>query len=118
LKDFTNETLKFIKVVKILNERSPITTVVAYLLGSKSQKTAKLPDYLLKNELFGSGKSKSEAWWKLFAQQLNNEEYTSTKSHQAQFGQYTTPVITKKGTDLLNGHLKQVKFFESSDLKN
>jgi len=66
LKDFTNETLKFIKVVKILNERSPITTVVAYLLGSKSQKTAKLPDYLLKNELFGSGKSKSEAWWKLF----------------------------------------------------
>jgi werner syndrome ATP-dependent helicase len=116
-KDYTNEALKFIKTLKILNERSALGTVIAYLLGSKSQKTQKIPENLLKNELFGSGKSKTEAWWKVFAQQLNNEEFTSTKTYTSHYGQYQTPILAKKGTDLLNGQIKEVKFFESIELK-
>jgi hypothetical protein len=33
----------------------------------KAQKlTSKVADWLLKNDLYGSGKNRSEAWWKIF----------------------------------------------------
>ena len=50
-------------------------------------------------------------------QQLINEEYISVKNIQNTYGSYPIIVLAQKGRDLIDGKIKEVKFYETADMK-
>jgi len=65
-KDFSEEAEKLFNAIKLL-QRYGLTSITSYLIGSKAQKlTSKLPSHALNHSLYGSGKTRSENWWKCF----------------------------------------------------
>lgn len=71
-KDFSQEAEKLFDVIKLL-QRYGLTSITGYLVGSKAQKlTSKLPSFTLNHNLYGSGKQRSENWWKCFGNKILN----------------------------------------------
>lgn len=66
--DFTEDAHTFISAVSLLNNAYGIQMYVLFLRGSKS---SKIPNKFLLHPLYGSGKHKSEEWWK----GLGNKNY-------------------------------------------
>jgi hypothetical protein len=70
-KDFSQEAEKLFNVIKLL-QRYGLTSITGYLIGSQAQKlTSKLPSYALSHNLYGSGKQRSENWWKCLGKMIH-----------------------------------------------
>ena len=61
LYDFTQDANLFLSAVNIMNGRFGMQTYILFLRGSKSSKIYKTYQ---SHSLHGSGKHKSEDWWK------------------------------------------------------
>lgn len=75
--NYTKEARLLFDVVMGTKQRYGITVPIAVLRGSGSQK---VPDYLKKSIYFGTGKHKTEAFWKAFARLLQSEGYLLDKA--------------------------------------
>lgn len=75
--NYTKEARLLFDVVMGTKQRYGITVPIAVLRGSCSQK---VPDYLKKSIYFGTGKHKTEAFWKAFARLLQSEGYLQEKA--------------------------------------
>ena len=116
LVDFSQEAQKLFATIKLLSQRYGMNLAISFLLGSKSQKLSKL-EHLFKNELYGSGKSKSENWWKAFGQQLLNESYLSSKMYSSGFGSYIE--LTPKAHEFLAKYPNlRIKLYETKEMKD
>jgi len=74
---------------------------------------------LFNHELYGSGKSKQDNWWKCFKQQLSNEGYLEDKSFTTSKGTSfgTILALTKKAYEFLQDKNKNpVKLIETPEM--
>lgn len=118
MKDLSAEARLLFRTVTHLNERFGLAMVVGYLIGSKAQKVVKITEYISStNGLYGAGRSKSEAWWKAFAQQLTNENYLDAKVIQGGFG--STVILTPKARTFLADKTNScpVLLFETTQMR-
>lgn len=105
--NYTKEARLLFDVVMGTNQRFGITVPIAILRGSGSQR---VPDYLKKSIYFGTGKHKTEAFWKAFARLLQSEGYllekaihnsNMPKSAAARF--ISSIILTQKAKDWIRG---------------
>lgn len=75
--NYTKEARLLFDVIMGTKQRYGINVPIAVLRGSGSQK---VPDYLKKSIYFGTGKHKTEAFWKAFARLLQSEGYLLEKA--------------------------------------
>jgi len=116
-KDYTEEAIKLLSCIRLLKDQL-LTTLILFLHGSKSTRlTAKISESYFSNKFFGSGKAKSENWWKAFAQQLTNEDFLGNRMVPGKFSSFSLCTMTQKGKDLLDSKIKVVKIEESSEMK-
>lgn len=103
--NYTKEARLLFDIVMGTNQRYGINVPIAVLRGSTSQK---VPEYLRKSIYFGTGKHKTEVFWKAFARMLQSEGYLQEKAiHNvgmpkggaARF--FSSIVLTQKANDWL-----------------
>ncbi|XP_072037677.1 bifunctional 3'-5' exonuclease/ATP-dependent helicase WRN-like [Amphiura filiformis] len=94
--DFSTELQQLLNAVSATGERFGIGVPILFLRGSHSQK---LNSNLTKRKDFGSGKSKSEKWWKAFARQIISQGYLTDCPIQNGFG--STMELSGKGRNWL-----------------
>lgn len=75
--NYTKEARLLFDVVMGTNQRYGISVPIAVLRGSTSQK---VPAYLRQSIYYGTGKHKTEAFWKAFARLLQSEGYLLEKA--------------------------------------
>ncbi|KAK8756352.1 hypothetical protein V5799_000955 [Amblyomma americanum] len=75
--NYTKEARLLFDVVMGTKQRYGISVPIAVLRGSTAQK---VPEYLRNSIYFGTGKHKTEAFWKAFARMLQSEGYLQEKA--------------------------------------
>ncbi|XP_046861031.1 Werner syndrome ATP-dependent helicase-like isoform X2 [Xenia sp. Carnegie-2017] len=96
--NYAKEAKDIFTAIKVTgNGRYGMGVPVMLLRGSTSRR---LPEYLTKKTEYGSGKYRTEKWWKAFACQLMIEGYLSEMS--VQHATWTTTKLTAKGLNWLN----------------
>ncbi|QKF94731.1 DNA helicase ATP-dependent recq type [Fadolivirus algeromassiliense] len=89
--NFANDALNIFNTLNLTNNSFGAGMIISILRGSNSKKV--FPRYK-KSELFGCGKSHSEAWWKLLIRILINNQYIKEKPISG--GHSFTLTITSK----------------------
>ncbi|KAH6924871.1 hypothetical protein HPB50_025769 [Hyalomma asiaticum] len=105
--NYTKEARLLFDVVMGTNQRFGITVPIAVLRGSGAQR---VPDYLKKSIYFGTGKHKTEAFWKAFARLLQSEGYLLEKAiHKSNMPKgaaarfISSIVLTQKAKEWIRG---------------
>ncbi|XP_078578386.1 bifunctional 3'-5' exonuclease/ATP-dependent helicase WRN-like [Branchiostoma floridae x Branchiostoma japonicum] len=100
--DYSKEAQLMLNAVKATGETFGLAVPVMLLMGSTNQK---LPDRCYKMKMYGSGRHRSEKWWKAFARVLKQEDMlTETKAGGGGFSKfsYMLTVLSTKGRNWLN----------------
>uniref|UniRef100_A0A1I8NSF4 ATP-dependent DNA helicase n=1 Tax=Stomoxys calcitrans TaxID=35570 RepID=A0A1I8NSF4_STOCA len=97
--DITEDSIDFLLLIKDLNGRFGLGKIILILRGSKRQE---VPKQYYKHPLFGKGSSKSEAWFKMLAENLQSLGYVQNVTKQSAFGGYSLLDLTTLAKDWLN----------------
>ncbi|CAG9819408.1 unnamed protein product [Phaedon cochleariae] len=96
--DFTDDAKLLLKLMKSIDHRYGMSTFINMLRGSKRKKLSNH----FQNPYFGSGKDKSEIWWKEIGKLLTKHEFITTKViPQPSSFMSTTVEVTRKGEKFL-----------------
>ncbi|GAB0095346.1 ATP-dependent DNA helicase [Sergentomyia squamirostris] len=77
------------------------TSVAKTVLLLRASKAAKLNSQYYSHALYGSGKDKSEQWWKLVADMLIRNGFLTTETVKSQPRSFTITKLTRKGQEWL-----------------
>lgn len=112
--DLTEDALLLLKVVKEMKETYGLTTYIFMLRGSSNKR---LPERFYSSKLYGSGREKTEPWWKLLGGLLLRDNFL--EENVSNFGQgwnkNSFPVkivkLTKKGIHYIetNGEIAHLE---------
>lgn len=91
--DVTEDALLFLTLLKDLKGRFGLGKIVMILRGSKRQD---LPQQFYKHFLFGKGSKKTEAWYKILSENLQEMGFTQNVTKQSAFGGFTLLDKTEK----------------------
>ncbi|XP_075155051.1 ATP-dependent DNA helicase RecQ-like [Haematobia irritans] len=91
--NITIDALDFLSLLKDSNGQFGLGKIILILRGSKRQE---VPKKYYNHPLFGKGSSKSEAWFKVLAENLQFNGYIHTITKQGAFGNYTLLDLTEK----------------------
>ncbi|XP_039275960.1 Werner syndrome ATP-dependent helicase homolog [Nilaparvata lugens] len=98
--DISGDAVMMLKAVRVFNGFCGLKLVVQFLKGSRAKTSKAMKE---NHELFGAGKSKSEAWWKAIGRLLIREELLTQQSLNTfggknQFHRFATSLrITQSG---------------------
>uniref|UniRef100_A0A914GXA3 ATP-dependent DNA helicase n=1 Tax=Globodera rostochiensis TaxID=31243 RepID=A0A914GXA3_GLORO len=115
--DFGEEAKKLFNALELFNGRSGLRKPIDFLRGNEN----KIPIALRKSkgplgqELFGSGKNKTDTWWTEFGKLLRNNGFLlESKSTFAQYGYLTQ--LAPKATEWLSRDSKQLELIPNEYL--
>ncbi|XP_078659875.1 bifunctional 3'-5' exonuclease/ATP-dependent helicase WRN-like [Branchiostoma floridae x Branchiostoma belcheri] len=104
--DYSKEAQLMLNAVKVTGESFGIGVPVMLLVGSTNQK---LPDRCYKLKAYGSGRHRSEKWWKAFARVLKQEDMLTENKAGGRGGGFGNQkfsvmltVLSTKGRNWLN----------------
>lgn len=98
--DFTEDAVKYLSAISVLGGKYGHGMYVLFVRGSKS---SKIPDRLRQHPAFGTGKNKSEDWWKAIANFLDLKHYLKqTRSKSASKFSVSVFDVSDEGLAFLN----------------
>ncbi|XP_037828794.1 Werner syndrome ATP-dependent helicase-like [Lucilia sericata] len=97
--NITEDALIFLTLLRDLKGRFGLGKIIMILRGSKRQE---LPKQYYSHGLFGIGSKKTEAWYKILSENLQDLGFVHTITKQGAFGAFTLLDITKTGDKWLD----------------
>ncbi|XP_065365736.1 bifunctional 3'-5' exonuclease/ATP-dependent helicase WRN-like [Calliphora vicina] len=92
--NITDDAFIFLTILRDLKGRFGLGKIIMILRGSKRQD---LPKQYYTHCMFGKGSKKTEAWYKILAENLQDLGFTHTITKQGAFGSFTLLDITDTG---------------------
>ncbi|ENN72905.1 Werner syndrome ATP-dependent helicase [Dendroctonus ponderosae] len=112
--DFTEDAVKYLSAISALGGKYGHGMYIMFVRGSKS---SKIPDRLRSHPSFGTGKNKSDDWWKAIANFLDLKHYLKqAKSKTASSFSFSVFDVSDEGLKFLNTPPDSRKLLEQPTL--